>query len=76
MDNLTGNTLGTNEFLDIEEILRDARERSERTETANWIGTIKYMLWNATGMMPNLDWIVREWKKRKYYFRGQKLPVF
>lgn len=59
MDNLTGNNLSTNEFLDIEEMIRDARERSERTETANWTGTIKYMLWNATGMMANLDRIVR-----------------
>lgn len=59
MDNLTGNTLSTNDFLDIDELISDGRERSERIETANWTGTIKYMLWNATGMMPNLDRIVR-----------------
>ena len=59
MDNLTGNTLSTNDFLGIDELIRDGRERSERIETANWVGSIKYMLWNATGLMPNLDRIVR-----------------
>ena len=68
MDNLTGNNLSTNEFLDIEEIIRDARERSERTETANWTGTIKYMLWNATGMMANLDRIIRRMEEEDILF--------
>lgn len=68
MDDLTGNNLSTNDFLDIETILRDARERSERMETANWIGSIKYMLWNATGMMANLDRIVRRMEEEEILF--------
>lgn len=68
MDNLTGNTLSTNDFLDIDELISDGRERSERIETANWTGTIKYMLWNATGMMPNLDRIVRRMETEEILF--------
>ena len=68
MDNLTGNTLNTNDFLDIDDMIRDARERSERIETANWVGSIKYMLWNATGMMPNLDRIVRRMESEEILF--------
>lgn len=59
MDNITGNTLNTTNFLDIDEMIRDSRERSERIEPENWTGSIKYMLWNATGLMANLDRIVR-----------------
>ena len=36
MDAITGNILNTTNFLDIDEFIRDARERSERTETENW----------------------------------------
>lgn len=68
MDNLTGNTLSINDFLDIDELIRDGRERSERIETANWVGSIKYMLWNATGMMPNLDRIVRRMETEEILF--------
>ena len=68
MDNITGNTLNTNNFLDIDEMIRDARERSERIETANWIGSIKYMLWNATGLMANLDRIVRRMESEEILF--------
>ena len=68
MDNITGNTLSTNDFLDIEELIRDGKERSERNENANWTGSIKYMLWNATGMMPNLDRIVRRMEAEEILF--------
>lgn len=68
MDNITGNTLNTTNFLDIDEMIRDARERSERIETESWIGSIKYMLWNATGMMANLDRIVRRMETEEILF--------
>jgi hypothetical protein len=68
MDNITGNNLSTNDFLGIDELIREARERSERIETANWSGSIKYMLWNATGMMPNLDRIVRRMETEDILF--------
>ena len=68
MDDLTGNNLSTNEFLDIEELLRDARERSVRIGTDTWTGSIKYMLWNATGMMANLDRIVRRMEAEDILF--------
>ena len=68
MDELTGNNLSTNEFLDIDAMITDARERSERSDTENWIGSIKYMLWNATGMMANLDRIVRRMQTEDILF--------
>jgi hypothetical protein len=68
MDELTGNNLSTNEFLDIDAMITDARERSERSDTENWIGFIKYMLWNATGMMANLDRIVRRMQTEDILF--------
>ena len=68
MDNLTGNILSTNDFLDIDELIREGRERSERSETARWVGSFKYMLWNATGMMPNLDRIIRRMETEEILF--------
>ena len=68
MDNITGNILDTNDFLGIDELIRESKERSERIETANWVGSIKYLLWNATGMMPNLDRIVRRMEKMRGNF--------
>ena len=62
MANITGNiTLTTNRFLEIEQIIRSARERAEGEDgtESSWTGTIKFMLWNATGLMPNLDRVVR-----------------
>ena len=59
MDTLTGNNLSTNDFLEIDELIRESRERSERNDTTNWTGSLKYMLWNATGLMPNLDRVIR-----------------
>lgn len=68
MDNITGNNLDTNDFLDIDALITDARERSQRIVTANWIGSIKYMLWNATGLMANLDRIVRRMESEDILF--------
>ena len=68
MDNITGNILDTNDFLGIDELIRESKERSERIETANWVGSIKYLLWNATGMMPNLDRIVRRMENEEILF--------
>ena len=68
MDDLTGNNLSTNEFLDIDAMISEARGRIERTETGNWIGSIKYMLWNATGLMANLDRIVRRMETEDVLF--------
>lgn len=59
MDNITGNLLDTNNFLEIDEIITAAREMNERTMNSVWTGTIKYMLWNATGLAKNVDRIVR-----------------
>jgi hypothetical protein len=59
MDNITGNILNTNNFLEIDEIINEAREMSERVTNSVWTGTIKYMLWNATGLAKNVDRIVR-----------------
>jgi hypothetical protein len=59
MDNITGNILNSNNFLDIDEIITEAREMNERTTNSVWTGTIKYMLWNATGLAKNVDRIVR-----------------
>ena len=59
MDNTTGNLLDINEFLGIERIIAEAREMNERMENSVWSGTIKYMLWNATGLAKNVDRIVR-----------------
>ncbi len=68
MDNITGNILDTNDFLGIDELIREARERNQRIETANWVGSIKYLLWNATGMMPNLDRIIRRMENEEILF--------
>lgn len=68
MDNITGNNLNITNFLDIDEMIRDSRERSERIEPASWIGSIKYMLWNATGMMANLDRIIRRMESEGILF--------
>ena len=59
MDNTTGNMLDINDFLGIERIITEAREMNERMENSVWTGTIKYMLWNATGLAKNVDRIVR-----------------
>ena len=68
MDTITGNILDTNDLLGINELIREARVRSERIETANWTGSVKYMLWNATGLMPNLDRIVRRMESEEILF--------
>lgn len=59
MDNITGNLLDNNNFLEIDEIITVAREMNERMMNSVWTGTIKYMLWNATGLAKNVDRIVR-----------------
>ena len=59
MDNITGNILNNNNFLEIDEIIAEAREMNERGMNSVWAGTIKYMLWNATGLAKNVDRIVR-----------------
>jgi hypothetical protein len=41
------------------EIINEAREMSERVTNSVWTGTIKYMLWNDTGLAKNVDRIVR-----------------
>lgn len=64
IDNLTGNMVGTNNILEIEEIIIEARRMNERRSDSSWSGTIKYMLWNATGLMPNLDRVVRKMEEK------------
>ena len=44
-------------FLEIGENLTTIREHMEDTRT-QWSGEINIMLWNATGLMQNLDRIV------------------
>lgn len=47
-----------NDFLGMFERLESISRNLERG-TNNWTGEIKFMLWNATGLMSNLDRIVR-----------------
>jgi hypothetical protein len=49
----------TNQILEINEIILKAKEINERSETKSWTGSVKYLLWNATGLKKNLDRIVK-----------------
>ena len=52
------NTEATNQILEINELILDARERNRRDVVHSWSGSIKYLLWNATGLKKNLDRII------------------
>ena len=67
MDNITGNILDTNDFLGIDELIRESKERSERIETANWVGSIKYLLWMQRARCRTWIELSGEWKMRKFY---------
>lgn len=58
--NITTTNNFTNLYLGIDEFLRRTRERITAEESERWEGTTKFMLWNATGLMPNLDRVVRK----------------
>ena len=48
----------TNQILEINELILDAKERNRRDVVNSWSGSIKYLLWNATGLKKNLDRII------------------
>lgn len=48
----------TNDFLETIDRLFSTSRHLERG-TTHWTGEIKFLLWNATGLMPNLDRIIK-----------------
>lgn len=63
----TENTVTTNQFLEIENKIERTRNLLERNRH-QWTGEIKFMLWNATGMMPSLDRIVKRMEDEEILF--------
>lgn len=61
------NTFNTNDFLGIEKRIERTKKLVERNEIF-WEGEIKFMLWNATGLMPNLDRIVKRMEDEEILF--------
>ena len=47
-----------NDFLDLDNLIDNTRRRLAE-DRERWSGDINFMLWNATGLLPNLDRIVR-----------------
>ena len=63
----TENTFTTNHFLEMENRIDRTRELLQRNRN-HWTGEIKFMLWNATGMMPSLDRIVKRMQEEEILF--------
>ena len=57
--------INTNNFLGIENRIERTRNILERNRDVFWTGEIKFMLWNATGLMPNLDRIIRRMEEEE-----------
>ena len=56
----------TNDFLEYERMAFTTRRLTR--QNTKWTGEVKFLLWNATGMMPNLDRIVRRWEDDNIMF--------
>lgn len=61
------NEFNTNDFVGIEKKIERTKKLLERNGDI-WEGEIKFMLWNATGMMPNLDRIVKRMEDEEILF--------
>lgn len=62
----TENAFTTN-FLEIENRIERTRDLLERNRN-HWTGEIKFLLWNATGLMPSLDRIVKRMEEEEILF--------
>lgn len=61
------NTFNTNNFLEMENRMERTRNLLNRNLRI-WTGKIDFMLWNATGLMPNLDRIVKRMEEENILF--------
>ena len=59
--------INTNDIVAIENRIERTKKLLERNGDI-WEGEIKFMLWNATGLMPNLDRIVNRMEEEKILF--------
>jgi hypothetical protein len=64
----SNSAFNTNDILGFEKRIERTRKLLERNEEVIWEGEIKFMLWNATGMMPNLDRIVKMMEDEEILF--------
>lgn len=62
------NVFNANDILGLENRIERTRELLERNGEVIWEGEVKFMLWNATGMMPNLDRIVKRMEDEEILF--------
>ena len=57
-----------NDFLDLDNLINNTRKRIEAGNVEIWTGEIKFMLWNATGLLPNLDRVIRRMESEEILF--------
>ena len=64
MDNITGNIIRYNDFLGIDRLIRESKEKWKNWDCKlGWL--IKYLLWNATGMIDGSN-CVRRMENEKF----------
>lgn len=60
-------TITTNDFLDFDRLVRRT-ERRTMEQSPIWTGEINFLLWNATGLMANLDRVVKRMEDENLLF--------